>query len=367
LIHANTGLAPARGSVGVIPRALRQSLAAVALVTLLLSLGPLVSAGLLDFFSPAELVLAWLEHLAELAVIAAVLVAAFTSLHAWLPRGMPFRSGIVCALLLGLSAVLAVLLHAYYAGGFRQLPPALRILADALRWGLPAIFLALIADVHRRALQADSAAHAAELARAQLQQGESEQQLAVLQAQIEPHFLFNMLATVRRLYRTCPEAGAEAIDSLMRYLRSAFPQLRSRHARLAEEIALVRAYLDLFRLRMGEQLHFSISVDPDLEDTEFPPMLLITLVENAIKHGLAPLGGGHIEVRACRRDDILEVSVLDDGAGFGAMPSSGTGVGLANVRRQLAARYQAGAALSLERRQPRGARATLVIPLRRSC
>jgi LytS/YehU family sensor histidine kinase len=239
------------------------------------------------------------------------------------------------------------------------------VLADSLRWGLPAVFLALIADVHQRALQTDTAAHAAEIARAQLQQGESEQQLALLQAQIEPHFLFNMLANVRRLYRTRPEAGAEALGSLMRYLRTALPQLRSRRTSLGEEVAAVRAYLDLFQLRMGTQLSFSIDVDAALNDAEFPPMLLITLVENAIKHGLEPAGGGHIEVRAIRRRNMLEVSVLDDGAGFGATASSGTGVGLVNARRQLVARYENRARLTLEGREPRGARATIAIPLDR--
>jgi LytS/YehU family sensor histidine kinase len=240
------------------------------------------------------------------------------------------------------------------------------MLADSLRWGLPAVFLALIADVHRRALQADSAAHAAELARAQLEQAETEQQLSLLQAQIEPHFLFNMLGNVRRLYRTRPQAGAEAVGSLMRYLRTALPQLRSQRASLGEEIDLVQAYLDLFQLRMGTQLGFSIAVDDGLREAEFPPMLLVTLVENAIKHGLEPAGGGRIEVRARRRRHLLEVSVLDDGAGFAAAASSGTGVGLVNIRRQLAARYPGGARLTLEGRDPRGARATIAIPLLRA-
>lgn len=341
----------------------RRRLAAVGLVTVLLSLGALLSPALLDFFSPAEIALAWLEHLAELAVIAIALLAAFTVLDEALPRGMPLRLPFLCAVLLALSALLAVLLHAYYASGFEHLPPPLRMLADSLRWGLPAVFLALIADVHQRALQTDTAAHAAEIARAQLQQGESEQQLALLQAQIEPHFLFNMLANVRRLYRTRPEAAAEALGSLMRYLRTALPQLRSRRTSLGEEVAAVRAYLDLFQLRMGTQLSFSIDVDAALNDAEFPPMLLITLVENAIKHGLEPAGGGHIEVRAIHRRNMLEVSVFDDGAGFGATASSGTGVGLVNAKRQLVARYENRARLMLEGGEPRGARATIMIPL----
>ena len=370
-MQGNIGLAPPRGDASFIARVacalpwqrLAAVAPAVALVVLLLSLGPLVSPALLDFFSPAELALAWLAHLVELAVIAAVLLATFTVLDEWLPRSMPLRLTGICALLFVLSVVLAVLLHAYYADGFEHLPPPLRMLADSLHWSLPAVFLALIADVHQRALQTDSAAHAAELARAQQQHSESEQQLALLQAQIEPHFLFNMLGNLRRLYRTRPEAGAEAIGSLMRYLRTALPQLRSSRASLGEEISLVRAYLDLFQLRMGAQLSFSIEIDTALNDAEFPPMLLITLVENAIKHGLEPAGGGHIEVRARRRRDLLEVTVLDDGVGFGATASTGTGVGLVNVRRQLVARYQSRAQLTLEGREPRGARATITVPL----
>ena len=367
-MRGNIGLARARGEASFVARVVSaldwQRLAAVALVTLLLSLGALASPALLDFFSPAEIALAWLGHLVELAVIAAALLAAFTVLEELLSRSIPLRLAVMSALLLALSVVLAVLLHAYYADGFEQLPPPLRILADSLRWGLPAVFLALIADVHQRALQIDSAAHAAELARAQLEQGESEQQLALLQAQIEPHFLFNILGNVRRLYRTRPRAGAEAIGSLMRYLRTALPQLRSRRASLGEEITSVQAYLELFQLRMGTQLGFSIEVDAALLDAEFPPMLLVTLVENAIKHGLEPAGGGHIEVRARRRRSLLEVTVLDDGVGFGAAASSGTGVGLVNVRRQLVARYQGRARLTLQGREPHGARASIAIPLR---
>jgi signal transduction histidine kinase len=341
----------------------RHRLAAAALVTLLLSLGPLFSAELLDFFSPAEVGLAWLEHLIELAVIAAALLAVYTLLDEALPRPMRLRLVVLCIALFGMSAVLALLLYGYYAHGFDHLPPLLRLLSDALRWGLPAVFLALVADVHQRALQTDSAAHAEEVSRAQLRQGESEQHLALLQAQIEPHFLFNVLGNVRRLYRTQPQAGADAITSLMRYLRTALPQVRSEGGCLGDEIESVRSYLDLFRVRMGDRLTFAIEVDPALHAAEFPPMLLVTLVENAIRHGLEPAGGGHVLVRAQRHRNLLEAAVLDDGAGFGAAASSGTGVGLANVRRQLAARYQHQARLTLEAREPRGASATIWIPL----
>jgi sensor histidine kinase YesM len=337
---------------------------AVALVALLLSVEPLLGTELLGFLSPAELALAWLEHFLELAALAAVLTVAYTLLDEALPQRAPFRMALLCAMLFILSVVLTLLLYAYYAQGFEYLPPPMRLLADSLRFGVPAVLLALIADVHRRALQTDSAARAAEVSGARLAQDESEQQLALLQAQIEPHFLFNVLGNVRRLYRTSPQAGSGTISSLMQYLRAALPQLRSKTGCLKDEFELARAYLDLCQVRMGRRLTFALEADPGSLAAEFPPMLLITLVENAIKHGIEPAGGGRVVVRARRRRKLLEVAVLDDGAGFVTAGSEGTGVGLANVQRQLGARYGTKARLKLARREPRGASATITIPLR---
>jgi signal transduction histidine kinase len=365
----NDRLRRARGNqaayLGRVARALdTRRIGAVTLVTLLLSAEALSNSELFAFFSPAEIAFAWLEQFIELAVLAAGLTIAYTLMEQALwrqPRAR--RLAISCALLFGLSGVLTLLLYGYYAHGFDYLPPPLRLLADSLRFGLPAVFLMLVADVHQRALQVDGAAHAAELARAQLGHDEAEQQLALLQAQLEPHFLFNVLGNVRRLYRTQPHAGSETILSLMRYLRAALPQLRSPTATLGEELEVVHAYLDLLQVRMGARLAFFIDADVARDELEFPPMLLMTLVENAIKHGLEPVGGGIVCVRAYTDDDALHVAVIDDGAGLGAAPSSGTGVGLANVRRQLSARYGHRAHLTLEACSPRGTRVTISIPL----
>jgi signal transduction histidine kinase len=355
----------AGGCVGRAAAAFRgPRLAATALVTLLLSVGPLLGSALHEAFSPAEVAWAWLEHFVELAVVAGALLAIYTLLDETLPRRLPMRAIVLCAVLMGSSGLMTLLFYGYYAQGFEHLPAPLRLFADSLRWGLPAVVLALIADVHRRALQADDAANAADVSRAHSRQAESEQQLALLQAQIEPHFLFNVLGNVRRLYRTRPQAGADAIASLMRYLRTALPQVRNRSGCLGDEIELVRSYLELFQVRMGARLTFAIDVDPALHAAGFPPMLLMTLVENAIKHGLEPDGGGHVQVQARARRGMLEVAVLDDGIGFGSAASSGTGVGLANVRRQLATRYGAPARLTLEAREPRGAGACIALPLR---
>ena len=363
-----TRIAPVHAGDSYVARVARalswQRVAVVALMTILVSTRPLSAPDLVGFFTPVEIAFLWIELFAEMAVIAAALVLGYTLLDEGLPQRTPLRLAILCTMLLGLSVVMTVLLYAYYGHGFDQLPPMLRLLADSLRWGLPAVVLAVIADVHYRALQADAAAHAVERSRAELGRDETEQQLALLQAQIEPHFLFNVLGNVRRLYRTQPQAGSNTIGSLMRYLRAALPQLRSDHAVLGDELELVRAYLDLFQVRMGARLSFSIEADSTLHAFEFPPMLLLTLVENAIKHGLEPSGrSGQVLVRAQRRGQSLEVAVLDDGAGFAAAASDGTGVGLANVRRQLSARYGSEARLALESRAPQGACATIVIPL----
>ena len=364
--HQFTALREDERYVRRVIRALNgRRIAVVALVTLLLSAEALSNRELLAFFSPTEIALTWLDELAELSVVAAALTIAYTLFEQALWRQPRTRRVIMCcALVFGLSATVTLLLYGYYAHGFDHLPPVLRMLADSLRFGLPAVFLVLIADVHQRALEIDWAAQAAEIARAQLGNDETEQQLALLQAQIEPHFLFNVLGNVRRLYRTQPKAGAEVISSLMRYLRAALPQLRSQNATLDDELELVRAYLDLLPVRMGERLAFFIDADLAHDSVEFPPMLLITLVENAFKHGLEPLGGGTVCVQARGDGNMLQVSVTDDGIGVGAAPSGGTGVGLVNVRRQLAARYGKHARLTLERVHPRGTRARISMPYR---
>ena len=338
--------------------------AVVVLMTFLWSTRRLFSTDMVDFFTPAELAWLGIELYAEMAVIAATLMLGYTLLDEALPANSPLRLVTVCAMLLTLSVVMTATLYAYYGHTFNDLPPPLRLFADSLRWGLPAVVLAVVADVHRRALRTQSAAHAEEQSRVQLGRIETEQQLALLQAQIEPHFLFNVLGSIRRLYRTQPQAGANTVASLLRYLREALPKLRSQRARLGDELELVQAYLDLFKVRMGARLSFAIEADAALRAAEFPPMLLVTLVENAIKHGLEPSGlGGRVVVRAQRKGQSLEVAVLDDGVGFGGAATEGTGVGLVNVRRQLKARYGSAARLTLASRESKGACATIVIPL----
>jgi hypothetical protein len=196
-----------------------------------------------------------------------------------------------------------------------------------------------------------------------LQGQQTEAQLSALNAQIEPHFLFNTLANVKRLYETHPERGRHMLVALIAYLRAALPGMRRHESTLAEELELVRHYLAILQMRMGERLSFDITAPPELLLARLPTLVLPTLVENAIKHGLSPLPeGGRIEIRAhAEAGGGVTVEVTDNGQGFGSA-SGGTGVGLANTRARLAARFGDAAALELEAALPRGVVARVRLP-----
>jgi signal transduction histidine kinase len=204
-----------------------------------------------------------------------------------------------------------------------------------------------------------------ELAQAQAQRREAELQLSVLAAQVEPHFLFNTLAGVRSAIATDPVRASEMIDRLVDYLRAAIPRLRSSggsEATLGGQLEIVRAYLGLMSARMP-RLRCTIDAAPELLAAPCPPLMLISLAENAVKHGAEPkIGPVHIEVRARRNaEGALEVTVADDGAGFGAS-AGGSGIGLTNIRERLRQMYGDQAALQLKARPQGGVAATLTLP-----
>lgn len=338
----------------------RRRLTLVTIVTLAISLRLLIQPDLFDFFSPVEVFVAWLQHFAELLLIAAVMTLAFTLVDEAVDPQARWRLPLLFGVLFIAALVATTGTAAALIGGELQL---MTILSTALRFAIPAILLVVIAEIYGKAQKAGVALRDAESARSRVQRAEAEQKLRMLQAQLEPHFLFNTLANVRRLYQTDPPSGVRAIRSLMRYLRASLPRLRRETARLDDELKLVRAYLELFQMRMGRRLSFAIEAEPALRAAEFPPMLLITLAENAIKHGVdLTRDGGHIAVTARRHGDVLEVCVEDNGAGFAAAASSGTGTGLANLQRQLHALYGDAGRLWLDAREPSGVAATIAIP-----
>jgi signal transduction histidine kinase len=188
-----------------------------------------------------------------------------------------------------------------------------------------------------------------------------EAQLKLMQAQVEPHFLFNTLASVQFLTETDPPKAGRMLEHLLAYLRAAVPQLRSGSSTLGQEIDLAQAYLSIMQMRMGARLAFAVDVPAELRPHAFPPTLLLSLVENAVKHGLEPLAsGGTIRLEARRAGESLVIAVTDTGRGLaGAL---GNGVGLANLRERLQALYADRARFTLEEAAPHGACATLAIP-----
>jgi signal transduction histidine kinase len=196
---------------------------------------------------------------------------------------------------------------------------------------------------------------------ARMDEQTAEARLLMLEAQIEPHFLFNTLANLKRLYDTDPASGARMLRNLKDYLAVALPQMRETRTTLAREVDHATAYLAIQQVRMGRRLAFGIDLPEELRNARMPPLMLLTLVENAVKHGLAPLAaGGRIDLRASTDGGRLRVDVTDTGQGFAK--SAGGGTGLANIRARLAAIFGHAATLSLALNTPQGVIATIVLP-----
>ena len=196
----------------------------------------------------------------------------------------------------------------------------------------------------------------------QLQRTVLEARMEALQAQIEPHFLFNTLASIDQLILTDPPRASRMQQSLIRYLRSSMPQIRDgRRPTLGQQVDLSAAYLEIMAVRMEGRLQPVVNVSEGLKSAGFPSMMLQTLVENAIKHGLEPQpDGGKLEITAEVADGQLAVHVRDTGMGF--MPKSESGVGLANIRERLAALYGGRAELIITVPPTGGTCATIKVP-----
>ena len=196
----------------------------------------------------------------------------------------------------------------------------------------------------------------------------TEARLQALQAQVEPHFLYNTLANVQALTEVDPPAANQMVGHLIQYLRASLPKMRENTSTVGQELELVRAYLNILQMRMGNRLEFSIAAPDDLLAKSFPPMMLPSLVENAIKHGLEPIReGGRIDVLVQRivtpQGDRITIEVKDTGKGLVADSTQpGGGVGLSNLRERLAAIYGHNARFTIESNTPRGVVATIDIP-----
>ena len=200
---------------------------------------------------------------------------------------------------------------------------------------------------------------------AAIEQRATKARLQMLQAQIEPHMLFNTLANLQGLIALDPIRAQRLLDQLIVYLRSTLSSSRVETTTLAQEFELMQAYLEVMSVRMGTRLHYTLELPPALRSIALPPMLLQPLVENAIKHGVEPnIAGGSITVRAGQHGERLMLTVSDTGRGLEAAPIEPSGqLGVANVKERLQMLYQDRATFSLLPNTPSGAVAQITLPL----
>jgi signal transduction histidine kinase len=216
--------------------------------------------------------------------------------------------------------------------------------------------------------QAEQATEVAESE--QLKRQVVEARMAAMQAQVEPHFLFNTLASIDHLIETDPPRASTMQKNLIALLRASMPTMREANSNgaprdLAREMAVIRPYLEILKVRMEERLSTRIEVPDGLLSAEFPPMMIQSLVENAIKHGLEPKAeGGELQIKAEIVHGKLAVTVADTGLGFGRAATAGTGVGLANIRERLQLLYGAAATLTVTENTPSGTIVTIAVPYR---
>jgi sensor histidine kinase YesM len=189
----------------------------------------------------------------------------------------------------------------------------------------------------------------------------AETSLRLLQAQIEPHFLFNTLSNILSLLDADLEKGKSMLADFIHYLRTALPRTRGEATTIGQEMEMIQAYLNIFKVRMGERLHYRIDIPESMKDFPFPPMLVQPLVENAIMHGLEPkIGGGELVIRGHNKEDVIRLEISDTGLGLSEHGSSG--MGLANIRERLQSLYGAKGRLILEENRPSGLKATIEVP-----
>ena len=323
--------------------------------------------------------LPWNMSFLEAAVLfnAFVFVTLFAGLSAWFGyrrySGKAFRMVVLSPLL----ALLGAFIGASIAGLIKGVNPfdwlhdsaTLRhIVTGALVLGFVyTILVALIANLRNREYRALAANLEAEARQSELSRQLAESKLKLLQLQIEPHFLFNTLGSAQQLAEKSAPDAARLISDLIRFLRATTPTLRDDATTIRQDALMVGAYLRIMQTRLGGRLKWTVTVPESLEDTAIPPGMLITLVENAIKHGIEPLPeGGRIDVTAIQEAHAdgtrVVLSVADTGTGLAGSPGV-NGIGLANIRERLALQHGERAALETDANHPRGFVARLVLPL----
>jgi hypothetical protein len=340
--------------------ALWRTCLAVLCLCFVLSTEVLFSPSMFADWTPGQIFDGWLEQFIDIVCLGFLIMAAVGISDRLIGQQTRWRlPGLLTAVVLAATGGYLGLTTLHYPAGYY--PPAPVMIGDALRIIFLGSMATIVWAVQRSNAKATLRLRLLAMDRAALKRGMLEAELKVLEAQIEPHFLFNTLANVRCLFKSDIGSAEQMLASLRLYLGAALPKFRGEHPTLGSECALVKAYLDILQVRMGNRLIVAIDLPGELAQLAFPPMILMTLVENAIKHGLAPLAeGGRIDIVARVRVSMLEVAVSDNGAGVKA--GNGGGIGLANIRSRLAAMYGDKAWLKLESNQPRGVLARVAVP-----
>jgi hypothetical protein len=286
-------------------------------------------------------------------------------LPAWLPRWLLQLSGVVVAVPVGV--LLPHLVHMAVDEHAAHDQANLISLGILVFSGLLfAPWIALGAMVRQRDVFARDQALRFDLERSELERNALDARLRLLQAQVEPHFLFNTLANVQALVDVGSPQAAKVLASLIAYLRAAVPRMHEPGTTLGQELELVRAYLDLMKMRMPDRLDFALSIDAASSAQQCPPMTLLTLVENAVRHGIDPSEeGGRVDVEARTRDGRCSIRVTDTGLGL-ASGGAGLGTGLATLRERLQLAFGGDARLELRGVEPHGVCAEIELPARRA-
>ncbi|MES3001539.1 MAG: histidine kinase [Pseudomonadota bacterium] len=283
-------------------------------------------------------------------------------LPSWLPRWVLQLGGVALAVPL---TTLAIYLLSTDPGA----PPFWQVHDRLMGFGMLIVFGMLLAPwvafgalVHQRDAAARHQALAFELERSELERRVLDARLHLLQAQIAPHFLFNTLANVQALVDAGSPRASAVLRTLSAYLRAAVPRIHEPASTLGQELQLVEAYLQLMHMRMPDRLQFALHVDDAARSLLCPPMTLLTLVENAVHHGIDPSEeGGRIDIRAQRRGARCILSVTDTGAGL-RHADTAAGAGLATLRERLQLSFGGDAQLRLAAQSPRGVSAEIEFP-----
>jgi signal transduction histidine kinase len=311
----------------------------------------------------SEVLEGWLFIFRDRLIVAVLIALAVAGLRAQRVRSLRLRSALLAACVLCGAMLGEAIVRSLYGS---PADPA-SVFTRSLYWSAVAFAAAGSYYLWSSAAAARARLQREALLRQQLEQQLTKVRLTALHKQIEPHFLFNTLATVRRLQRVQPADGAYMLANFVDYMRGLLPMLSCAEVSLAQELNLVQAYLAVIHVRMAERLQIQVEVPEALRGALVPPLTLATLVENAVKHGLAPSPrGGRLEISAKVYADTLEISVADTGVGLRPEVQGGSGIGLYNVRTRLATLHGHRASLRIQANRPTGVRATIRLPLQRS-